>query len=164
MGGAYCFMDDLDKTKKAALRLLNFRPRSENELRRRLTQKNLPREAVEATVDQLKKEGWVDDEKFARLYALSRMQSGSFGKGRVRRELTQRGLSGALIESGMTAIADIDEAAAAQGLVEKRLATMRGLSLDAKKRRLHGFLMRRGFSSQVIFRVLGKFLGAMEEE
>lgn len=157
-------MDDVEKTKKAALRLLGFRPRSESELRRRLAQKQLPREAVETVVDQLKKERWVDDEKFARLYALSRMQSGSFGKGRVRRELTQRGLTGALVERGMTAIADIDETAVARGLVEKRLATMRGLSADAKKRRLHGFLLRRGFSVQVVFKVLSGFLGAMEEE
>lgn len=157
-------MDEFEKTKKTALRLLNFRPRSEGELRSRLGRKNLPAPAIARAIDDLKREGRVDDEKFARLYALSRMQSGSFGKGRVRRELAQRGLALALVEKGMTAIADIDEASAARRLVERRLASMRGLSADAKKKRLHGFLLRRGFSSQIVFKVLGEFPGVLEEE
>ena len=157
-------MDDLEKTKKAALRLLSFKPRSESELRRRLGQKGLTKGSVEEVMDLLRRERMVDDEQYARLYALSRMQSGSFGKSRVRRELTQRGLSGALVERGMAAIEDIDEEAAAVNLVERRLVSMRPLSPEAKKRRLHGFLMRRGFSTKVIFKVLGKYLGAVEEE
>ncbi len=157
-------MDDIEKTKKAALRLLGFRPRSENELRKRLGQKGLPKDAIERTLEGLRRDGALDDEKFARLYALSRMQSGSFGKGRVRRELSQRGLTSALVEKGMGAIADMDEAPAAEALVERRLSSMRGLSADAKKRRLHGLLLRRGFSPQISFKVLGKFLGAMKEE
>lgn len=156
-------MEELEKAKKAALRLLTFRPRSESELRRRLAMKGLGADAVERAVSDLKKEGWVDDEKFAKLYALSRMQSGSFGKSRLRRELAQRGLSGALVEKGMAAVSDVEESPVADALVQKRLASLNGLPVQAKKRRLHGFLLRRGFSPQVILGVLSRHLGAMEE-
>ena len=112
----------------------------------------------------LRKEGWVDDEKFARLYALSRMQSGAFGKGRVRRELTQRGLTGPLIQTGMAAIRDIDEFDAALELAQKRIVSMRGVSSDAKKRRLQGLLLRRGFSAETTYKVLSKLAGEVEVE
>lgn len=156
-------MDDLEKTKKAALRLLAFRPRSENELRKRLAQKKLPQESVERVMDELRSQRMLDDERFAKLYALSRMQSRSFGKGKVRRELVQRGLSGPQVAQAMESIADISEEEVAREIASKRLIAMRGLSAEAKKRRLHGVLMRRGFSADVTFKVLGKLLGATEE-
>ena len=156
-------MDDLEKTKKAALRLLSFRPRSENELRDRLKRKKLPAESIDRTVEYLFKERMLDDEKFARLYALSRMQSRAFGKGRVRRELALRGVCASLANDTMRAIEDMDEADVAMELAQKRLAAMKGLPREAKKRRLHGFLMRRGFGTGVIFKVLEILLGVAEE-
>ena len=162
--GLAVFMEDNEKTKKAALRLLAFRPRSESELRQRLAQKKLPADAIERTVDELRQSGMLDDEKFAKLYALSRIQSRAFGKDRVRRELSRRGLSGASVENAMRSIEDIDEEAPARELAQKRLASMKGLPREAKKRRLHGALLRRGFSANVTFRVLDRLLGPSEEE
>ena len=157
-------MEEIAKTKKAALRLLSFKPRSESELRSRLRRKKLPGQAIDEVVAQLRREGWVDDEKFARLYALSRMQGCSLGKNRVRLELTQRGLSGAMVQTGMAAIRDIDEWDAALELAKKRLASMGGVPIEAKKRRLRGLLMRRGFSAETTFKILGQLTGLSEEE
>ena len=64
----------LAKAKKDAFRLLSFRPRSTQELRARLSQKGYKDELVETVLEYLSKQGLVDDEKFAKLYALSRMQ------------------------------------------------------------------------------------------
>ncbi len=157
-------MDGLEKTKKAALRLLAYRPRSESELRSRLAQKRMPAESIESVMEELRRGGMLDDARFAKLYALSRIQSRTFGKDRVKRELMQRGLSGAVVENAMESIADIDDGSVAEETARKKLATMKGLTPEAKKRRLHGTLMRRGFSSTVIFKVLDGLLGAGSDE
>ena len=117
-------MDDLDKTKKAALRLLSFRPRSESELRKRLTQKKLPAESIERTVEFLYQQRMLDDEKFARLYALSRLQSRASGKGLVQRELAQKGVSAAATARAMEAVEDISEQDMAMELAKRRLASI----------------------------------------
>lgn len=147
-------MDDTEAVQKAALRLLNFKPRSESELRQRLVRKRLPAEAIESVIARFQKDGMLDDEKFARLYALSRIQSRVFGKGQIRRELTHRGVSPALVTKAMKSIEDFDEFEVAKELAARQAGRMKGLSPDAKKRRLHGMLLRRGFPAEVIFKVL----------
>jgi regulatory protein len=157
-------MEEAGKAKKAALRLLAFRPRSESELRRRLAAKKLSKADIDRVVGELRSEKALDDERFAKLYASSRMQSRSFGKARVRMELAQKGLALPQVERAMAFIADFDETGMARDLVKNRLAVMKGLTPEAKKRRLHGLLSRRGFSSATVFKVLGEFLGPTEEE
>ncbi len=157
-------MDGLEKTKKAALRLLSFRPRSESELRSRLAMKKLPNEAIEAVIVDLRGEKMLDDAKFAKLYAMSRIQSQTFGKDRVKRELARKGLSAKDVASAMDSIADIDERSVAEETARRKLATMKGLSREAKKRRLHGALMRRGFNASLIFKILDGLLGAGDDE
>ena len=156
-------MEDLEKTKKAARRLLAFRPRSESELKQRLAQKKLSGASIDRVVEELRRTGMLDDERFAKLYALSRIQSRAFGKSRVRRELAQRGLPAATVAAAMRSIEDVDDEELARELAAKRLAAMKGLSREAKKRRLHGVLLRRGFGADVTFKVLGELLGPAEE-
>ena len=155
---------ELEVVKKAALRLLHFRPRSESELRQRLARKRLPAEAIDRVVVWLKKERMLDDEKFAKLYALSRIQSRVFGKGQIRRELSHRGVSPALVAKAMQAIEDFDEFEVARNLAARQAVRMKGLSPDAKKRRLHGMLFRRGFPAGVIFKVLNELLVSHDKE
>ncbi len=157
-------MEGLEKTKKAALRLLSFRPRSESELRSRLALKKLPKEAVEAVIVDLRNEKMLDDARFAKLYALSRIQSQTFGKERVKRELARKGLSSKDVEEAMASIADIDERSVVEEMAKRKLATMKGLPREAKKRRLHGTLMRRGFNVSLIFKVLDELLGQGDSE
>lgn len=159
-------MDDTEAVQKAALRLLNFKPRSESELRQRLVRKRFPAEAIESVIARFQKEGMLDDEKFARLYALSRIQSRVLGKGQIRRELTHRGISPALVTKAMGSIEDFDEFEAAKDLAARQAGRMKGLPPDAKKRRLHGMLLRRGFPAEVIFKVLREVIkeGFSEDE
>jgi len=96
--------DGLEKTKKAAWRLLAFRPRSESELRSRLTQKRLPPESVESVLADLRRDGILDDTRFAKLYALSRIQGRTFGKDRVKRELLAAGFPSEAVEGAMASI------------------------------------------------------------
>jgi regulatory protein len=156
-------MDNSEVVQKAALRLLNFKPRSESELRQRLARKKLPAEAIESVIVRLQKEGMLDDEKFARLYALSRIQSQAFGRGQIRRELTHRGVSSSLVSKAMRSIEDFDEFEAAKNLAVRRSEHMKGLAPDAKKRRLHGLLFRRGFPGDVIAKVLREVLVSRNE-
>ena len=118
-------MEDFEKTKKAALRLLAIRPRSKNELRQRLGQKKLPGGAIDRVVEELTRVRMLDDEAFARLYVLSRMQNRASGKGLVRRELAQKGIPPAVAARAMEAVADFDEETLALELAKNRLASMK---------------------------------------
>ena len=155
--------EGFEQTKKAALKLLAFRPRSEMELRRRLLEKKCDLESINRTITELTQSKMIDDGKFAKLYALSRVQSRAMGKPLIRRELQAKGLSSNCVAEAMRAIADVSDLESAMDFAKKKMLTMKGLENEAKKRRVHAALLRRGFEGSTVFKVLGSLLGEAEE-
>ena len=144
------------RAKKDGLRFLSFRPRSSQELKTRLLQKKYKTELVDAVIEYFSKQGLVDDEKFARLYALSHIQSRPVGKTRIRHKLQEKGLSAKNVESALGSLQDFDERQVALDIAVRRHQHMTRLPQNVSKVRLYGFLKRRGFTSDAVFYALSK--------
>jgi len=148
------------KAKNDALRLLSFRPRSTSELRKRLKIKKYPDEITNKVVDIFTKTGLLDDRKFAKLFANSRIYTRPTGRRRLEFDLKKSGVSESVASETLAGLGDYDEKNTAKELVRNRFARMTGLSDEKKKARIFGFLQRRGFSSSVIFTVLSELFSA----
>ena len=61
------------KARATALRLLARREHSRLELSLKLRQRKLPGDIINAVLDDYEKEGWLDDDRFADVYARQRM-------------------------------------------------------------------------------------------
>ena len=146
------------KIKTDALRLLSFRPRSVAELRKRLKLKRYPAPAVESVINTLTRQGLLDDEKFAALFAQSKLYNTPVAKRQIELDLKKKGLSGELIGAALAGLKDFDEKAAARELVFRRFQKMSGVSDEKKKSRLYAFLKRRGFDNDTIFSVLADLI------
>lgn len=85
------------KSYARALRLLARREHSEFELRHKLIGRNFTDAIVDAVVGQLVDQGLLSDQRFAEVYARGRFERG-YGPLRIRAELRERGVSGALTE------------------------------------------------------------------
>ena len=57
------------KARATALRLLARREHSRLELSLKLRQRKLPGDIINAVLDDYEKEGWLDDDRFADVYA-----------------------------------------------------------------------------------------------
>ena len=79
------------KARATALRLLARREHSRLELSLKLRQRKLPGDIINAVLDDYEKEGWLDDDRFADVYARQRMDLG-YGPLRILGELQQRGV------------------------------------------------------------------------
>lgn len=148
--------ETLARAKKDVLRLLSFRPRSVHELRTRLLQKKYNEEVIATALEYFSKQGLVDDEKYAKLYALSRIQSRPVGKNQIRRDLKNRGISPKSAENALSSIRDFDERQVALDIALRRHQHMTRLPENISKARLYGFLKRRGFTSESVFYALSK--------
>ena len=131
-----------------------MRPRSVEELRHRLKLKKHPAASIEPVIELLKKQGLLNDEKFAKLFAGSLVHSKPVGRRQIERDLKKKGVSSAVIQDTLSNFKDYDEREAARKLVENRFRRMSGLTAEKKKTRLFGFLKRRGFSNEAIFSAL----------
>lgn len=151
---------EVKKGKTYCLRLLSLRPRSERELGLRLKGKGYSDVSRKELLTQLKKEGLIDDLKFAREWIDSCLRSSPKGKRLLRRELLEKGVSGKVIDKAFSEKAlELDEKKIADGLIRKRLARS-GEKKDIKlKGKLYRYLLQRGIESEVAEEAVNKRLG-----
>jgi regulatory protein len=136
-----------------ALRLLARREHSRLELQHKLSAKGFNGPELEALLSQLEAEGLLSDARFAEAYIRSRRQRG-FGPLRIRSELQMRGVADETVATYLQAnSADWVDLARAQ--YKKRFG--KRLTPDYKERaRRARFLLGRGFSNEVVLKVLGE--------
>jgi len=134
--------DQRQQARDAALRLLAYRPRSEEELHSRLVRRGLPPDAVHETMERLREQGLLDDDAFARYWVEARQQSSPRGQRLLRRELLLKGIAA---ETAGQAVAAVAEEEAARRAAEKKAHSLRNLDYPTFHRRLGQFLLRRGF-------------------
>lgn len=136
----------LDAAMKAALRLLSYRPRSERELRDRLTQKAITPEIRDATIARLRANGLIDDDGYARAFAESRSLSSPRSRRLIAAELRAKGIRRAVADAST---ADLDDGDAAYRAASRRARTLADRPYAEFRRRLGDFLLRRGFGYEL---------------
>ena len=147
--------ESVSEARTAALRLLKFRPRSEAELESRLSEKGFGETVVQAVVADLRKTGLVGDERFARYFAAQQASSKPVGRRLLLDRLRLKGIAPALAQEAVEAATEgKSELERAREAAAKRAAALEGLPREAARRRLFGYLSRRGFSSEVVYKVV----------
>ncbi len=126
----------------AGLRLLSYRLRSEEELRRRLADKRYDRKAIESALARLRELGYLDDEAFSRYWAETRQAQRPRSRRLLASELRRRGIDK---ETAELATADVSDEDAAYLAASGRLRALRGQEYQAFRERLGRFLTSRGF-------------------
>ncbi len=132
---------------EAALRYLSYRPRSESETRERLHRRGFDDSSVEAALAKLKEQGLVDDMAFAQFWKDNRESFSPRSQWLTKLELRQKGIADDIIDRVVETVNDDDSAYRAA------LSKARSLPLSdylSFRRRLGGYLKRRGFGYGVI--------------
>ena len=141
-------------TKRAKIRciyLLKSMDRTEYQLRTKLKQGGYPEEAVNTAIEYVKNLHYIDDNRYAQYYIEGR--TGSKSKQQITQDLLRRGISKELIQSIYEQQEPEDETDQIRKWVEKKRVDLE--TADPKEiNRLYGFLMRKGFQSSDISKVL----------
>lgn len=162
-------MDDLyAKLLESSFRFLSFRPRSEKEVRDFLLKKLLRRNVVdEGVVDRvlsrLRELGYIDDEKFSSWWIEQRHSHKPKGARLIAQELKAKGIKSQYSYGGRNVTDTDDEAVLARRAVIKKLPLWQKLPKLAQKKKIYGFLARRGFDGGVIRRVIDEVTGGEVE-
>jgi len=148
-------IDSADEAFARALRYLGYRARSVAEVKNYLRQRGGTDAVVDATIEKLRGFNFINDETFARDWALSRAQSQGYGPRRIEQELKTKGVVDAVIRAVVKEIFDQeDEEKRARKILEKKFSSENFQELRVLRRAV-AFLQRRGYSSKVIFTLLG---------
>ena len=134
------------KAKNAALRLLSYRSRSEKEAQRRL-EGRFTQEAVDRTLSDLRHQGLLDDAAFAKEWREQRERFRPRGPAVIRQELQKLGVDREIIRE---ALSDFDASANAYQAGSKYASKLSVENANDFRRRLGGFLHRKGFEGDVL--------------
>ena len=108
------------QAKEKALRLLEFRSHSEQELYRKLIMAGAKHEDLPPIMEFLKQYNFLDDAQYAKRLARELQNLKKYGKYRFIQELKSRGISGEDLENAVLELDD-NEADALLPLVERKL-------------------------------------------
>lgn len=128
-------------------RLLAFRPRTEYELKSRLSQIGYHSGIIDEVMADLKNKGLLNDEIFSHDWVRWRLASKAVGKEYLRAELRYKGVDSSIIENTLMHYDEDNELKKALDLARNRLSRQ-GARLT--KRKLLNLLNRRGFTGYVI--------------
>jgi len=120
---------------------------------------------------RLKELNYLSDTRFAEDYTRVRKEYEKFGRRRVQQDLMQKGVGKELVASTLeAAYEDVDEVALArQYIARKRMKQPGGVNAQKETVRAMNRLLRAGFSSRAIYKVLREWklpeeaLAGMEE-
>jgi len=148
-----------EQAHEAALRFLSYRPRSEREVADHLRRKGFDARTVEAELERLRRVGLVDDRAFARFWVENRTAFRPRSRRALQAELRRKGIPPAIVQEVLQETSP-DERALALRLARERARRLQGLDPLAFRRRLAGYLLRRGFDGELVMEVLR----ALEQE
>ena len=133
-----------------AYRFLNRRERSVSEVRERLERAEIPGDEIESVISELLEYGYLDDTRYARVFAEDKRTLDQWGADRIARTLRERGIDRALIEATLAASGDGEDESEldrALGFLQQRFPA--GPADQRDRERAFGMLARKGYESEV---------------
>lgn len=146
---------EMRRALNSAAAILTRRDHSRKELKTKLLKCGFDGATALAAVDECQRLGYIDEPGAAQRFAAGRSRRG-YGPRYIRRALKKYGYGEALIEEVLAPYLDeTRQTATARTALEKKLKTAR-LDPDPRRRneKLYRFLCSRGFSPQVVRRLL----------
>ena len=153
-----------------ALNVIAARARSAAELRRALVRKGEAAELVDRAIARLREQGFLDDAAFAQSFTRFKVLGAGQSRRRVQAELGRKGVARDVTDAAIdTVFAEegVDQRAIVEQAARKKLRSLAKLEPLVRRRRLYGFLARRGYDGDDIHRAMdavGEELSEAEEE
>jgi regulatory protein len=146
--------DSRAEAKTYALKLLSYRSRSRKEMLDKLKRKGFSATLSKSTINFLEGAGLMDDKALAsELFSFS-TENKHLGKRGIRMFMTERGISKELIDKILSKHSFEMEEKAAKEFLDNKLRTLQNYPNNVIKQRIWSMLQRRGFSFDVMNRVI----------
>lgn len=140
--------DEQEVAYQRILKFISHRIRTEDEIRRNLIKHKVQSRVINDVLQKLRRNGMVNDKQFAKSWVENRNEFRPRAHRMLTYELRQKGITDEIISQTLDSIISDEELAfkAAQNQVRK----YEELEWPNFRRKLSGFLARRGFSYNII--------------
>jgi regulatory protein len=138
-----------------AIRFLGTRPRTVKEVQMKLQSAGYEQPVIEETLRRLSEQQYIDDKQFAKQWTEHRIHSQRKGKAYIRQELLHKGVDRELVQEALQHIDPDEELSSAIEIGGKKWRQTSG-QLAERQRKTMAFLLRRGFSADIVQQAVRK--------
>jgi regulatory protein len=138
-----------------AYRFLGHRDRTVAEVRGHLEARAVQPASVDAAVEELAHQGYLDDARYAQRFAEDRRTIDAWGAERIERRLLAVGVAPELIEQALTERDGAEELEAAVAVLRRRFP--RAPADDRGRDRALGVLVRKGYDLELAYDAVRAF-------
>lgn len=142
------------RAKNIILHQLSRQAKSRFQLAEVLAAREIPHDIAESALERLTDAGLIDDLLFANTIASTRRQTRGLSTASIRRELLRKGVSEEHILAALQQFTVEEELETAIKFATKRIRSMSNLEPEVRRRRLLGFLARKGYGGGVAYQAL----------
>ena len=148
-------------TYNKALEVLARGPRATKDLGRWLAQREHSPDDINAVLARLTERGLLNDPAYATMLARSRLTTHHMSRRRIAAELAKRGIDRSVADAAIAGVMEdeaVDERAMVRTAGAKKLKSLAKLDPDLQRRRVYGFLARKGFPADLVREVVAELL------
>jgi len=146
--------DEKTKIWQRSIKYLSYRPRTTKEVTDYLLQLEYEPELIYEVIEKLQNEKWLDDRRYAEEFTIQRVNLKPRGKMLIAQELKQKGISYDLIDASLELLDSDKEYQMAFQLASKKFKQYKNNDWIKVQTKVGGFLQRKGFSYDLVARVL----------
>ncbi len=145
-------------TEKEALikiyRFCTYQERNQQEVRQKLQVFGLKNDKIEEIIVHLIQENFLNEERFAKLYAGSKFRVKNWGKRKIEDSLTQKDISSNLIKIALKEISDEAYIETIGLLIEKKSKLDYDENLFRKKGKVAQYLIGKGYEPELVWEMI----------
>jgi len=134
-----------------------YQERCRTEVTIRIRSFGLTREQTEGVIEKLEEEGFLNDDRFASMYAGSKFRILRWGKVKIKAGLRNKGIADNLITQALSNIDEAEYIKCLHELADAKLRTLKGINDErVVKQKVFAYLASKGFEENLIFQEINK--------
>lgn len=126
-----------------------YRERAESEVWDKLKELEVSEKLSFKLIDLLKKDKFLDNQRFARYYTQGKFLNNKWGKIKIRNGLYEKQISSTDVRFAMNKIDDQDYEKTIKTLIEKKAATLKDKELFVFRKKIVDFLRVKGYEAEL---------------
>lgn len=131
-----------------------YRERCRFEVAQKLQQWGVDKPRAAKIIEQLEKNNFINEERFAEIFIRSKFRLKNWGKKKIMAELRMKKIPESIISKYLQTIDTKDYYSAIQSLIEKKSKELKEKDTFKKNQKIARFLIAKGFEPQQVFSAL----------
>ena len=145
---------DFSEIKQKAARFCAYQERCISDVKRKLSSMQIMEEEANTIIDELTNEGFINEERFAKIFTSGRFRLKRWGKIKIYKALQAKGIQNTDIRKALDEIDETEYTQTLKTILKKKERELTEDDFAKRKQKLVNFALGRGFESRLVWDVI----------